>query len=227
MRGALRDWSGQLGRRPHGPTALSYTPFSSPPREGLAAPIQVAHCVQLIPAPHASDHRAPLLRLATNLLRIDYMYNELRFKGNAYGALCSYSDAVGSITLGSYADPHITRTLKVFADLPDHVRATTWSREEFDRAVISTAKNDCSPIRPESATATALEDHVRGRDRACREERYAALLCATPDEVRDAMLAVLDEGQPTAPICVLSSREKLEAANAEMPDAPLSVTSIL
>ena len=227
VRRALAQWGGKLRARPREPVGAGFVPFAAPPREGLAAPMQVAHCVQLVPAPHASHPDAPLLSLASALLRVDYMVHELRFKGNAYGAFCSYSDTAAHLMLGSYADPHIVRTLNVFAGMPDYIRQADWTEVVLDRAVISTAKNDNRPIRPESATGQALGDYVVGRTREWREERYERMLSATPEEVRRTILDVLDANLKQGPICVASSREKLEAANREMPDAPLSVENIL
>jgi len=227
VRKTLTEWGGKLHAAQKQPTDIAFVPFSSVPREGLAAPIQVAHCVQLVPAPHASHPDAPLLALASALLRVDYMVHELRFKGNAYGAFCTYSDHAGQLMLGSYADPHIVRTLNVFADMPDYIREARWTSTELDRAIISTAKHDSRPIRPEAATGQALGNYLAGRTREWREERYGAILAATPEDVRRAILAVLDTNLAVGPICVASSREKLEAANREMPGRPLSIENIL
>ena len=223
-----RTLGGWLGRMPaqiieDAPTG--FRAMDDIPRDGLAAPMQVAHCTQVIPAPHPSHPDAPLLLLAMQLLRVDYMISELRFKGNAYGASCTYSG--GAITLSTYADPHIARTLDVFAALPDYVRRADWSEAEVRRAIVSTAKGAVRPIRPESATHVALTRHRTGETGAFRDERYARLLSATADDLRRALLDVFDANMAKAPVAVVSSREKIEKANSEMPGRPLAVRDIL
>ena len=57
------------------------------------------------------------------------------------------------------------------------------------------------------------------------EEKYAQLRRATPKEVKRALLQVLEENQDKAQICVIASREKLEAENQKM-DHPLAIEDI-
>ena len=227
VRKALADWSGRMRDEQIRPVPTGFAAGEAVTREGLAAPMQVAHCAQIIPAPHTSHADAALLTLSAALLGVDYMVAEIRLKGNAYGAFCGYDDLGCAITLGSYADPHVTRTLQVFADLPGYVRKARWTRAQLDRAIITTAKDEFIPIRPEFATGRALELYATGRSPEFREERYEQLLSATPAEVTRALLDVLEANMVRAPICVVSSREKLEAANREMPDQPLAIQDIL
>jgi Zn-dependent M16 (insulinase) family peptidase len=95
------------------------------------------------------------------------------------------------------------------------------------RGIISTAKLAMQPLRHGDATAAALGRYLAGETREVRNNRYRQLLAATPDEVKRALLNVLEQNLPAAPVCVLSSREKLETANRERPDAPLEITEIV
>ena len=226
LRRRLVEWVGRMPERPVEDAAIGFEPFTDAPRFGLAAPIQVSHCAQALPAPHASAPDALLLALGLNMLRVDYMVSEIRFKGNAYGAFCGY-DRAGAVVLGSYADPHITRTLGVFAALPDYVQKVEWGADEIRRGIISGAKSGLTPIRPGEATGQALARHLTGETRELREQRYQELLAATAPEVKRALLETFDAGLERSAICVVSSREKLEQANGEMPDAPLAVRDIL
>ena len=82
----LSGWLGQMPAEPIEDEPTGFAPLDAVPHDGLAAPMQVAHCTQIIPAPHPSHPDAPLLLLAMQLLRVDYMVSELRFKGNVWGA---------------------------------------------------------------------------------------------------------------------------------------------
>ena len=53
------------------------------------------------------------------------------------------------------------------------------------------------------------------------------MLAATPAAVRKSVLDTFEAGFPKAAICVVSSKEKLEAANAERPESPLAIEEIL
>jgi len=197
------------------------------PREGLAGPMNVAFNTRVMPAPHLSHPDAPALTVAGRLVGLDYLLTEVRFKGTAYGAGCGYGPLDRTLKFHSYRDPWVTRTLGVFEGVPEYVRTAAWSEAEVGRAIIGTAKEGERPIRPAEATGTALFRHRIGDTPERRNARHAALLQVTPGEARRAMLAVLDEGMAKSAVCVVSSREKLEAANAETPGAGLSVEEIM
>ena len=161
------------------------------------------------------------------MVRLDYIMNEIRFKGNAYGAWFTYSPLGRTLYLGSYSDPHISRTLQVFNGVTDFVHGTQWTQTDIDRAIIATAKNYEQPIRPNEATSDALHRHLTGQTPEKREERYARLKSGTPQSVKRALLGLLESNLNQGAVCVVSSREKLEAANQEMSDNPLAIEDIL
>lgn len=226
VRRSLGSWLKRMRNEPVKDTPCGFVPFAKPPREGLAAPIEIAHCAQVMPAPHFSHPDSVPLFLGTHIVSMDYMINELRFKGNAYGASCRY-DSLGSLLyLTTFRDPNVARTLKIFDKLADYVRGVEWTRADTDRAIIGVAKGDERPIRPESATHLALHRHLTGQTPELREERHNRLCRAGPAEVHRALLDTLDSGRNKASVCVISSRRKLEEANREMPEAPLSIQDV-
>ena len=222
---ALSSWLSEMPDAEIKPVPTGFTPVTGLPRLGFAGPMQVAHCTQILPALHRSHPDSSLLILAMTMLRVDYMVSELRFKGNAYGASCSYDGR--SINLSTYADPHIKRTLDVFQRLTTYVRDVPWGEVEITRGIISAAKQVIRPIRPEDATVSALSDHLTGKSEAVQAQRYDDLCRATPEALKRVLLDVLAEGFSHAPIAVLSNREKLKAANAALGDAGLEITELL
>ena len=64
-----------------------------------------------------------------------------------------------------------------------------------------------------------------GQTREIVEERYDQLRRATPKAVKRALLEVLEGNRDKASICVVASREKLEAENQKM-DQPLHIEDI-
>ena len=103
----LEDWGAHSKHEPASDAPPAFQPFAEPPREGLAAPMLVAHCAKAMPAPHLAHPDVPLLNLGLYLARFDYMLPEIRLKGNAYGAGVRYSSATNTISLSSFRDPKI------------------------------------------------------------------------------------------------------------------------
>jgi len=204
-----------------------FTPFGIAPREGLAAPLKIAHCIKAMPAPHLGHPDVPLFGLGVYLSHFDYFLPEIRFKGNAYGAGASHDDSRGVFSLYSYRDPRIVETLKVFDGLRDVVHNAPWSQDDVNRAIIGSAKGILRPVRPGEATGQALARHIRGDTEELRRQRYEATLRATPKEIKRAFIGLLEENEPKASVCVIAGREMLEKANAALGDSALTISDVL
>ncbi|MDX2226466.1 MAG: hypothetical protein SFY92_05135, partial [Verrucomicrobiae bacterium] len=124
-------------------------------------------------------------------------------------------------------DPHIVRTLEVFAKVGDFVSQVGWGQADVDRAIIALAKNTEPPMRPASVTDQVLTMDRCGITQEMREENYARMLRADPREVKRALEEHLLPALAEASICVVSSREKLEEANARLGAGPLAIENIL
>jgi Zn-dependent M16 (insulinase) family peptidase len=223
----LNEWSALMRAAKPADALPSFTPFAAAPREGLAGPMQVAHCAKAFPAPILTDPDSPLFALGSYLASFDYFLPEIRFKGNAYGAGIRYDDTQGLAYMFSFRDPHIVETLAVFDGLSDWVAGQRWTQTDIDRAIIGSAKDAEKPIRPGDATGLALGRHVRGITNALREQRYHATLAATPKSVKETLQRILAGNLSQAAVCVVSSREKLAAANATLGVRALAVADIL
>ena len=222
----LSEWLDAMRDEPVNSVPIAFQQFETPPREGLAGPIQIAHCAHVMPAPHYSHPDSTLLTIGAHLIRLDYILSEIRFKGNAYGARFSYSPYESVLCQSSFRDPHVARTINVFEQTVNYVKQVEWTQTDIDRAIIATAKDGERPIRPSFAAREALSQHLVGQTREMREERYAQLRRATPAEVKRALLQLLEENGDKAAVCAVSSREKLEAANSELAQ-PLVIEDIL
>jgi len=222
----LQVWSQQMHTAPITDIALPLPTVASR-REGLMAPLQIAHCVQAMPAPLLAHPDMPLINLGIYLLRFDYLLPEIRFKGNAYGASMSYDSGQGLFVLSSFRDPHIVQTLQVFAGVRAYIEGTNWNQTDVNRAIIGSAKRWLSPIRPSEATIAALTRYIRGETPEFLNDLYARGLAATAGEVHRALLEHLDVAMQSSAICVVANRDKLAQANKQLGDANLSLSELL
>ncbi|MDJ0726182.1 MAG: insulinase family protein [Prochloraceae cyanobacterium] len=195
-------------------------------REGLAAPVQVAYCAQTYLAPHFSEPLSAHLFLGKRLVSLDYLINEIRLKGGAYGANCSYNPLGQNLTFSSYRDPQIAPTLKVFDRTAEYLQNVDWRQEDIERTIISSTQEYSPVLRPERATSLALDRYLTGQSEQIRQQRYENSLQATVKDVKEAFLKVLEQGKDRVAVCVLSSREKLESANSQI-SKPLSIQDII
>ena len=225
FREQFTEWIGGMRNEPIIPAPIGFKSFGTPPREGLAAPIPIAHCTQMMPAPHYSHPDSGLLTIGSHILANDYMLPEIRLKGNAYGFCFSYNPFEPMMHQGSEYDPHVARTLNVFTQTVDYVNQTEWTQTDIDRAIIAKSSDYIKTVRPSQASTDAIWHYVKGQTREVVEEKYAQLRRATPKEVKRALLETFEENRDKASICVVASREKLETENQKM-DHPLEIEDI-
>ena len=226
VRTTLSHWETRQQAASVSPLKIDFTPTPQL-RSGLAGPVQIAYCVQSYPAPHFSEATAPFLTLAAHLLELGYLLSEIRLKGNAYGAGCSYDSLGQTLSFYSYQDPHINQTLEVFNSIAKYIQTVDWKQEDIERAIIATTQQDSPVLRPELATSLALNRYLTGQTAVVREQRYEQTLKATVKQVKQAFLDVLAQGSERRAVCVMSSRSKLESANRQMLEKPLVIRDIL
>jgi presequence protease len=227
LRATLTSWLGAMRDRRERDPATGFRPFATPPREGLAGPIQVAHCARVCPGLHYSAPAEAALAVAAHLVSLDYILSEIRFKGNAYGASFGNDASQALLRFGSFRDPQIANTLRVFDGLKDYVRSVQWSQTDIDRAIIALAKDELKPMRPGPATGLALHRRLAGQTLQVRQARYERLRAVTPTAARRALLDVLDAHLERSAICVVANRAKLEAANNQLSGPPLAIEEII
>ena len=146
--------------------------------------MNAAYCTLVMPAPHISHPDAPLLAVAGRLLSLGYVLEEVRFKGTAYGGGCSYSPTGQTFAFHSYRDPWVNRTLDVYRNAAKFVEQADWTQADVDRSIIGTAKEGERPIRPVSATGTALWRYLMHDMPERREARHAKMLGAKLGDIK-------------------------------------------
>ena len=220
------EWIGDMRDEPIAAAPIGFKPFDTPPREGLAGPMQVAHCTYAIPAPHYSHPDSVLLSIGAQIVRLDYIFPEIRLKGNAYDPDFGYDPFDACLYQGSFEDPHIARTLDVVERSVDYIKQVKWTQADIDGGIIAAASDYQQTVRPSQASTNALTHYLTGQTHDIVQERYDQLRRAIPKEVKRALLEVLEGNRAKASICVVASREKLEAENQKMTQ-PLDIENML
>ena len=75
----LGEWLSAMRDEAIATDPIAFQTYDTPPREGLAGPIQIAHCAHVMPAPHYSHPDSTLISIGAHLIRMDYILSEIRF----------------------------------------------------------------------------------------------------------------------------------------------------
>lgn len=150
--------------------------------------------------------------VAANALSYDYLWNEIRVKGGAYG--CGFRAAGERQTaFYTYRDPAIDPSIERVA------RAGAWlgsfepDESAFEGFIVSCVSGMDAPVKPYALTKRRNTTYLAGLDPHAREERRAQMLAATPAELR-SLGADVTRIAAESPTCVFGGRDVIAKSNA-------------
>jgi Zn-dependent M16 (insulinase) family peptidase len=211
--GAVRDGlSGLLGALPGGGGERpAWEPRALPEREGLAIPAQVNYVgkgFSLFDAGY-SFHGSALV--IAKHLRTGPLWDRVRVRGGAYGAFALFNQISGAMAFASYRDPNLARTLRVFDECADYLRAFAPTPETLAKAVIGAIGDIDSYMLPDAKGWVSMTRRLSGIDDAYLKRVRDEALATTAEHFRE-FGAYLAEGAKRGCVTVLGGRAGLEAA---------------
>ena len=212
-----RFWetAGTLGLSPRtAPAKELYVPMPEPRREAFIIPSDVCFAAKVVDPRRLDIATDGTWSVAANALSYDYLWNEIRVKGGAYG--CGFR-AQTNRQLGfyTYRDPAIDPSLERMG------RAGAWlhdfapDEQTFEGFIVSCVSGHDAPVKPYALTKRQNAEYFTKRPAGWRTSLRETMLAATPDDVRslaDAVTRVAEE----APLCVFGGRNIIEATHADL-----------
>ena len=150
--------------------------------------------------------------VAANALSYDYLWNEIRVKGGAYG--CGFRAAGERQTaFYTYRDPAVDPSIERVE------RAGAWlgsfepDEAAFEGFIVSCVSGMDAPVKPYALTKRRNTTYLAGLDPHAREERRAQMLAATPGELR-SLGSDVTRIAAASPTCVFGGRDVIAKSNA-------------
>ncbi len=178
--------------------------FRIPAGIGFAA--RVAH-----PTPRLYTGSAAV---ACRILSLDYLWDEIRVKGGAYGGNIR-TRADGDVGWLSWNDPKPARSLDVYATCGEALRTFVARGESFERYVVSTVAATEPYLSPSAEALDAFNLHLSGRTPEDLQRLRAEMLATTGADLR-AFADKIDVLAKEAAICVLAGPQQLEACSNKL-----------
>lgn len=150
--------------------------------------------------------------VAANALSYDYLWNEIRVKGGAYG--CGFRAAgERQAAFYTYRDPAIDPSIERVARAGEWLGSFEPDEAAFEGFIVSCVSGMDAPVKPYALTKRRNTTYLAGLDPHAREERRAQMLGATPGELR-SLGADVTRIAAESPTCVFGSREVIAKSNA-------------
>lgn len=199
---------GMLGEGSGRPETASFT-TSLPERLGIQVPASVSHSVQAYDLSLEGKRAAGSISVASNILSLAYLWNEIRVKGGSYGASVS-AGRTGGLMCYSYRDPSPARSLGIYKTMADFLDSFDGaSAGDLDGFIISTIASTEPLISPSSRGRAADdfwlsgftdEDRIRVR-REILETTVADLI-----SWKNSFAALAETGR----VCVIGPKAALD-----------------
>ncbi|MFO7714980.1 insulinase family protein [Desulfosarcina sp.] len=196
------------------------------PREGWRTSTAVSFVAQAFQTVRLGHADSPALAVIAKMLRSMYLHREIREKGGAYGGFALYNAEDGVFSFGSYRDPHIAGTLKVYDRAADFIRSGKFSEEDVKEAILQVCSEIDKPDPPGPAARKAFYRRIIGLSDETRERNKVNLLGLTRKAVMAVADRYFDHRESSRAVAVISNGDLLEAANGKLADHTLSLHNV-
>ena len=176
-------------------------------REGIRIPSQVSYAVRV------GQEAAPIdgaFMVARNILSFEYLWNEVRVKGGAYGG-GFVARRGGTVAFYSYRDPSASRSLDIYSESGAFLRAFAEGCEKIPDKFIIGAVGAQDPLRtPRQMGLQSDVNYFVGftyEDECALRERMLTTTPADLIAIADRLDAINSEDV----VCVVGASEKLDA----------------
>ena len=152
--------------------------------------------------------------LVSRALSYDFLWNEVRVKGGAYG-VGFQATRLGNLRFHSYRDPHLDETLVRFAQASDWLAAFDPSPEDMEGFIVSTVAGIDAPVKPRQLIRRQATEFFAHRAPEERKALRSQAIAATPEDVR-ALAPLVKATVDAQAICVFGNRAILESVKTPL-----------
>lgn len=195
-------------------------------REGWSTATAVSFVALTFETVRMMHADGPALTVISKILRSMYLHREIREKGGAYGGFAIYNPEDGLFCFGSYRDPHIVATLKVYAAAAAFARGGSYSEEDVKEAILQVCSEIDKPDPPGPAARKAFYRKIVLLSDDIRMQFKARLLSLTRRDIQQAAEKYFGPQCEHGSVAVISNEEKLKEANQQLADQPLKLYRI-
>jgi presequence protease len=149
------------------------------------------------------------LEVVKNYLSSDYLFDTVRLKGGAYGSWIYFNNISGFLSITSYRDPNVGKTLEIYHKIPEHLKNFSMDPSSFTNIKIGAYAAFDPLLSPYLKGKKSKEDYMTGITREFVEKTACDILSTTQKDIRetaDLFAGFLNDSVITA----MGNEEKLK-----------------
>ncbi|MDE6062999.1 MAG: insulinase family protein, partial [Lachnospiraceae bacterium] len=121
------------------------------------------------------------LRVLKVMMGYDYLWNQVRVKGGAYGCMCGFGKQ-GDSYFVSYRDPNLQNTVEVYEKAADYIASFEADERVMTQFIIGAISELDVPMTPATKGAFSLGGYMADMADADLQKERDELLGTTPDK---------------------------------------------
>ena len=148
------------------------------------------------------------LRLLRVMLSYDYLWNNVRVKGGAYGCMNTFRRN-GTEFFVSYRDPNLEKTLDIYKNAAEYVRNYKAGDKELTKYIIGTFSDIDSPLTPSAKGSRSFNAYLTGDTFENEQKERDEVLDITP-EIFNSLADYIEAMAEQNYLCVIGGEEMVE-----------------
>jgi hypothetical protein len=148
------------------------------------------------------------MRVLSQILSTDWLKNQVRVIGGAYGGFSSFSPT-GYVTFSSYRDPNLASTLEIYKKTFDYLSKFEASTIDMTRYIIGTISELDAPMTIQQRGQTAFRYYFSKRTENDLQTDRTAILNTTPADIKKKKKMVA-EIMAQQSFCVYGNTDKIQ-----------------
>lgn len=148
------------------------------------------------------------LKVLRVMMGYDYLWNNVRVKGGAYGCMSSFMRN-GDCFFVSYRDPNLQRTIEVYEKTGEYLRSFVADERTLTQYIIGTISDMDAPLSPASYGTYSLAAYLSGVTDEMIQKDRDEVLNVTQEDIRklaEYVEAILEDNC----VCVVGTAPKIE-----------------
>lgn len=138
----------------------------------------------------------------------EYLWINIRVKGGAYGAMCSFTRS-GQGYFTSYRDPNLYKTYEIYKNAAKYVAEIDIDDRDMKKYIIGTISNIDTPLTPAAKGDKSFYSYLLGYSMETYQKERDEILATTQETIRSlapAIKAITD----SQVICAIGNENKIE-----------------
>ncbi|MDE6785102.1 MAG: insulinase family protein, partial [Ruminococcus sp.] len=176
--------------------------FEIPKKQGIIIPSGVSYTGVSLSDMYSDK---AVWGVLSTILTYEYLWNEIRVKGGAYGTGCG-AGISGEVSFYSYRDPSPKASITKYSEAADFLRRYCESRPDISSYIISSISAGEPLITADTYGSTADSHYFRGITLEERRKVRSEMISMTAEKLLEALPLF----ENTGGICIVGSKEAID-----------------